>query len=118
VSGNTGGSGISNRGASANGSGTSSSSRRRTPVIPKDDFGISHMMAIIEYKAAQAKNQENKEQEKQRSVDVVQERLFGTPVDLDKLHPQVRGIYEGGFKMLEEMDKVLDSYMQPSIGAF
>ncbi|KAF9446797.1 hypothetical protein P691DRAFT_761309 [Macrolepiota fuliginosa MF-IS2] len=112
-SGHTGTSGASRSG----GSGTSS--RRRGPIIPKDDFGISHMMAIIEYKAAQAKSREGGEREKKaESVNIVDEKLFGTPVDLEKLHPQVRGIFEGGFKMLEEMDKVLDSYMQPSIGAF
>lgn len=97
-------------GLSKNGSGTSS--RRRGPVIPKDDFGISHMMAVIEYKAAQARKREDEgkkkdgERGKGSGVDVVDERLFGTPVDLDSLHPQVRGIFEGGFKMLEEMDKV------------
>ncbi|KAF5363760.1 hypothetical protein D9756_001108 [Leucocoprinus leucothites] len=99
--------------------------RRRGPVIPKDDFGISHMMAIIEYQTAQAKSQEvgatageRGEKGKVEERDVVDERLFGRPVDLEKLHPQVREIYEDGFRMLEEMDKVLDGYVQPSIGAF
>jgi hypothetical protein len=91
-------------------SGTSrggASSKKKGPVIPKDDFGISHMMAIIEYKAAQAKIQENEARgEKEKDVDVVDERLFGRPVNIDQLHPQVRDIYESGFKMLEEMDKV------------
>ncbi|KXN88348.1 Tip elongation aberrant protein Tea4 [Leucoagaricus sp. SymC.cos] len=109
----------SRSGTSANGSGTSS--RRRGPVIPKDDFGISHMMAIIEYNAAQAKSRESEarlgEDGKEKEVDVVEERLFGRPIDLEQLHPQVRDIFEGGFKMLEEMDKVLDSYVQPSIVA-
>lgn len=108
ASGNTNTSEASKSGASPSGSGTSS--RRRGPVIPKDDFGISHMMAIIEYKAAQAKSRENEGREKERSVDVVDERLFGTPVDLEKLHPQVRDIFEGGFKMLEEMDKVSSGF--------
>ena len=90
-------------------SGTSSSViKRKGPVIPRDDFGISHMMAIIEY---QAKSKENAAVErvgggKEKEMDVVDERLFGRRVDLGQLHPQVRDIFEDGFKMLEEMDKV------------
>jgi hypothetical protein len=82
------------------------SSRKRGPVIPRNDFGISHMMAIIEYKASQAKSGESDAGERKGEVDVVDERLFGRPVDLEQLHPQAREIFEGGFKMLEEMDKV------------
>ena len=74
-------------------------SQQRWPVIPKDDFGHAHMMAIIEYKGSRPK-------QPIPPVDPVDELLFGTPLDLDSLHPQVRDIYANGFKQLEEMDKV------------
>lgn len=87
--------------------------KRRGPVIPRDDFGISHMMAVIEYQATQVKNKENAAavmmeggREGGTETNVIDERLFGRRVHLEQLHPQVRDIYEGGLKMLEEMDKV------------
>lgn len=83
--------------------------KRRGPVIPRDDFGISHMMAIIEYQATQMKEKEKAAAvmtEGEIETNVIDERLFGRRVRLEQLHPQVRDIFEGGFKMLEEMDKV------------
>ena len=68
-------------------------------MIPKDDFGYAHMMAIIEYKGSRPK-------QPILPLDPVDELLFGAPLDLDSLHPQVRDIYASGFKQLEEMDKV------------
>lgn len=96
------------KGGSASGTNLNAT-RRRGPVIPRDDFGISHMMAIIEYQATQVKNKENAAAvmvEGETETNVVDERLFGRRVHLEQLHPQVRNIFEGGFKMLEEMDKV------------
>lgn len=74
-------------------------SQQRWPVIPKDDFGHAHMMAIIEYKGLRPK-------QPVPPLDPVDELLFGAPLDLDSLHPQVWDIYASGFKQLEEMDKV------------
>ena len=78
---------------------TPRSQPRRWPVIPKDDFGHAHMMAIIEYKSLRPK-------QPVLPLDPVDELLFGAPLDLNSLHPQVRDIYASGFKQLEEMDKV------------
>jgi len=87
-------------------------SKRRRPVIPKDDFGYANMMAIVEYKSLRPK-------QPIPPLDPVDELLFGAPLDLDSLHPQARDIYASGFKLLEEMDKVLDTYIQRSVvGAF
>jgi len=87
-------------------------SQQRRPVIPKDDFGHASMMAIIEYKGLRPK-------QPTLPLDPVDELLFGAPLDLDSLHPQARDIYANGFKLLEEMDKVLDTYIQKSVvGAF
>lgn len=72
--------------------------------LPKDDFGFAHMMAIIEYKASKPKVATP------RPLDPVDELLFGTPLDLESLHPQAREIYASGFKQLEEMDKVCSCF--------
>ena len=74
-------------------------SQQRWPVIPKDNFGHAHMMAILEYKGLKPK-------QPILPLDPVDELLFGAPLDLDSLHPQVRDIYASGFKQLDEMDKV------------
>lgn len=68
-------------------------------VIPKDDFGLAHMMAIIEYKALKPRKVE-------KPLDPVDALLFGRPVDLESLHPAAREVYGPEFKYLEEIDKV------------
>ena len=72
---------------------------QRRIKIPKDDFGLSHMMAVIECKGAQPKTV-------LPPLHPADELLFGRPVDLEGLHPSVREIYGPGFKQLEEFDKV------------
>lgn len=69
-------------------------------VLPKDDFGLSQMMAIIEFKNMPARKQGLP------PMDPVDELLFGPRIDLDTLHPQIRDIYSSTFKQLEEMDNV------------
>jgi len=84
----------------SSGPSTPSSRRNKRVVIPKDDFGVAHMLAIIEFSG--------------RGVNVppppppdpVDEMLFGRPIDWASLHPQIRDIYAGTFKQLEDMDKV------------
>ncbi|PPR06947.1 hypothetical protein CVT26_004136, partial [Gymnopilus dilepis] len=99
---------------------------KKKMIIPKDDFGIEQMMAIIEFKASLASansgtsgvgaSVNKKLREPMHPVD---ELLFGPPVDLDSLHPAVRDVYASGFKQLEEADKILDSYISRSaVGAF
>lgn len=67
--------------------------------IPNDDFGLSNMMAVIEIASAL-----------HRPVDPplhhVEELLFGKPVEVQSLHPDIREIYSGAFQQLDEMDKV------------
>ncbi|KAG5643245.1 hypothetical protein DXG03_001295 [Asterophora parasitica] len=74
------------------------------PLIPKDDFGVEHMLTIIEYKDA-------KPRVPLPPLHPADELLFGRPMDLAALHPQVRDIYAPTFKQLEEMDKILDDYL-------
>ena len=84
-----------------------SAARYQTPmptprlVLPKDDFGLSQMMAVIELRAAQQRKQPPSERQ-----DRVDELLFGKPSDLHAMHPQIRDVYSSTFKQLDEMDEV------------
>jgi hypothetical protein len=73
--------------------------QQKRPFVPNDDFGVSHMIAFIEYKASQPKSP-------LPPLTPAEELLFGRPIDMQALHPTVRDIYAGAFKQLEEMDKV------------
>ncbi|KAG6841352.1 hypothetical protein C0991_011895 [Blastosporella zonata] len=75
------------------------SQQRRRPVIPRDDFGVGHMLNIIEYMDAKPKVS-------LPALDPVDALLFGRPLDLQALHPHIRDIYAPTFKQLDEMDKV------------
>ncbi|KAI0688641.1 hypothetical protein C8T65DRAFT_589341 [Cerioporus squamosus] len=70
-------------------------------VLPKNDFGLDQMMAVIEMRAAL-----NKKIPEHAPLDPVEEMLFGRPVDAQALHPEIRNIYASTFKQLEEMDQV------------
>jgi len=74
--------------------------QQRRLILPRDHFGHSKMMAIIEYKASAPAEKPT------CPLDPVDELLFGAPLDLESLHPSVRDIYAAGFKQLEEIDKV------------
>lgn len=76
----------------------------KRPYISKDDFGISHMMAIIEIVGSAPKAP-------QTSVDPVEELLFGKPIDVTTLHPDIQEMYAGPFQQLDEMEKTLDEYL-------
>ena len=73
--------------------------KQKLPFFTKDDFGLSHMLAIIEYRGSNPPAS-------LPVLDPVEKLLFGRPVDLEALHPQVREIYADSFKQLDDMDKV------------
>ena len=73
-----------------------SRSQQQWPMIPKDNIGHAHMMAILEHKGLKPK-------QLIIPLDPVDELLFGAPLNLDPLHPQVWDIYASGFKQLDEM---------------
>ncbi|EIW81859.1 hypothetical protein CONPUDRAFT_164601 [Coniophora puteana RWD-64-598 SS2] len=107
---------------------------RRVPAIPADDFGISHMMAIIHLNArraaaASASNPDGFGVDRSASrmtvgrseivaADPVEEMLFGKTVDVQALHPDVRRIYASSFEQLAEMDKTLDEYLQQALRTY
>jgi len=71
----------------------------KRPFVPKDDFGVSHMMAIIEIAGSVPKVP-------QPPGDPVDEMLFGKPLDVTSFHPEIQEIYAGAIQQLNEMDKV------------
>ncbi|KAI0269365.1 hypothetical protein BC834DRAFT_1017379 [Gloeopeniophorella convolvens] len=77
-------------------------SRAQKPklALPKDDFGVGHMMAIIELAGLQ--------ETPAAPVHPVDEMLFGRPMVMEELHPAIREIYAPTFKQLESMDEVSD----------
>ncbi|KAH9843488.1 uncharacterized protein C8Q71DRAFT_728653 [Rhodofomes roseus] len=89
-----------------------SAGRYQTPmptprlVLPKDDFGLSQMMAVIELRASQ----QNKLPEL-TPQDRVDELLFGKHHDVNALHRDIRDIYSSTFQQLEEMDQTLEQLL-------
>ncbi|KAI0938901.1 hypothetical protein AcV5_000470 [Taiwanofungus camphoratus] len=81
-------------------------------VLPKDDFGLSQMMAVIELRASQHKRPEVP------PLDPVDELLFGRHLDINTLHPQIKDIYSSTFKALDEMDETLDKLLHHAIPTF
>jgi hypothetical protein len=75
--------------------------KRRKPklTLPKDDFGVSHMMAIIELAGLQDRPAPPP------PVDPVDEMLFGRPINMEELHPAIREVYAPTFNQLDEMDQ-------------
>ncbi|KAL0948907.1 hypothetical protein HGRIS_009016 [Hohenbuehelia grisea] len=84
--------------------------QRKRVVIPKDDFGLTQMMAVIEFNALKPTT------EPEPPIDPVDKMLFGRPMDLNVLHPQIREVYRDSFKELEEMDKYLDECLLKATG--
>lgn len=80
----------------------------KRPYIPKDDFGVSQMMAIIEIASRTHRPIEP-------PLHPVDELLFGKSVEVQSLHPDIREIYSGAFQQLDEMDKTLDEYLQHAL---
>jgi hypothetical protein len=73
--------------------------RRPKPFIPKDDFGLSNMLAVIELGGSVRTPTPP-------PSDFVEEFFFGKKLDVEGLHPAVREIYADSFKQLEAMDVV------------
>jgi hypothetical protein len=73
--------------------------QRKKPVIPEDDFGVAHMMAIIEYTGTTPKTT-------LPPLHPVDELLYGRKFDVESLHPAIKELYSDSFKKLDDMDKV------------
>jgi hypothetical protein len=77
--------------------------RKPKLTLPKDDFGVSHMMAIIELAGLQDRPPPPE------SVHPIDEMLFGRQINMDELHPAIRELYAPTFRQLDEMDQVSDA---------
>jgi hypothetical protein len=73
--------------------------QRKKPVIPDDDFGVAHMMAVIEYTGTAPKTT-------LPPLHPVDELLYGRKFDVESLHPAIKELYLDSFKKLDDMDKV------------
>ena len=71
----------------------------KRPYICPNDFGVGHMLAIIEIAGTVVKPPEP-------PLHPVEEMLFGKSIEVQTLHPEIREIYSGAFQQLDEMDKV------------
>lgn len=78
--------------------------RRPKPFIPKDDFGLSNMLAVIELGGSVRTPTPP-------PSDFVEEFFFGKKLDVESLHPAVQEIYADSFKQLEAMDTILDELL-------
>ncbi|TBU38000.1 hypothetical protein BD309DRAFT_1084333 [Dichomitus squalens] len=79
-------------------------------VLPRNDFGLNEMMAVIEMRASL-----NNKIPEHQPLDSVEEMLFGKPIEPHTLHPDIRDVYASTFKQLEEMDQTLDELLQQAI---
>ncbi|KIY66193.1 hypothetical protein CYLTODRAFT_399105 [Cylindrobasidium torrendii FP15055 ss-10] len=75
--------------------------------LPKDDFGVASMLAIIERRAAKGQMPA----QVTPRLDPVDEMLFGRAIDIHRLHPKVRDIYASSFKELDDLDRYLDEML-------
>ncbi|KAJ3904149.1 hypothetical protein F5879DRAFT_989479 [Lentinula edodes] len=85
--------------------------KRPPPIHTKEDFGVSHMLSVIEFRAMKPKTLNKPGGRNDSDVDSVNDMLFGRPIDLDSLHPKIRELYADSFKRMAEMDEMLDKYL-------
>ena len=72
----------------------------KRPRIPKDEFGLTEMLAVINTKAMLSK------EPRPPSPDEVEKLFFGTKIDLDTVHPQIRDVYSGTVQKMKELEMV------------
>jgi hypothetical protein len=77
------------------------------PIRYKDDFGMTRMMGVIRARAARQRPPPVQAQE----LDSVQRVLFGEHIDMRKLHPEARRIYEPLSHKLDMLDKEIDELL-------
>ena len=68
--------------------------------IPKGEFGLTEMLAVIETRAME------KIPPPPPPLDEIDQMLFGPKIDLDSIHPQIRDIYAPTLKKMAELDSV------------
>ncbi|KAH8110000.1 hypothetical protein DFH11DRAFT_1547893 [Phellopilus nigrolimitatus] len=84
----------------------------KKPRIPKDEFGLTEMLAIIDSRAMLNKPPPSP------PLDEVDKLFFGSNLDAEKMHPQIRDVYAGTFKKMKELDAELETLLQKSLRLF
>lgn len=82
----------------------------KRPKLPKDDFGLTEMLAIIHSRADLAKPPPQPE------PDDVDKLLFGTPLNIEDVHPKLRDIYAPTYQKMKEIDAVSNSFLRRRCG--
>ncbi|KAJ1308846.1 hypothetical protein OPQ81_004534 [Rhizoctonia solani] len=75
------------------------------PVLLRDNFGVSELMAVIELSAALRKPAPRP------GLSPVDELLFGPSLTVGEIHPSLRDIYEPTFKEIQDVDRQLDELL-------
>lgn len=70
------------------------------PVLMKDDFGLTGLMAVVELSSALRKPAPRP------PLSMVDALLFGPSLAIGDIHPALRDIYESTFRDMQEVDRV------------
>lgn len=76
------------------------------PILMRDDFGMSGLMAVVELTAAL------KKPPLRPPLSTVDELLFGPTLSAGDIHPALRDIYESTLKEMQDVDRQLDQLLQ------
>ncbi|KAF8743413.1 Ras association (RalGDS/AF-6) domain, partial [Rhizoctonia solani] len=74
------------------------------PVLLRDNFGISELMAVIELSAALRKPAPRP------GLSPIDELLFGPNLTIGEIHPSLRDIYEPTFREMQDVDRHRDEH--------
>ncbi|KAH7343591.1 hypothetical protein B0J17DRAFT_183182 [Rhizoctonia solani] len=75
------------------------------PVLLRDNFGLSELMAVVELSAALRKPAPRP------GLSPVEELLFGPSLTIGEIHPSLRDIYEPTFREMQDVDRQLDELL-------
>ncbi len=90
----------------------SASPTPRNAVKYKDDFGITRMLGVIQARAIQKRPPPTERPE----LDDIQKLFFGERIDLTKVHPEARKIYEPLHSRLDAADIEIDEMLIELMG--
>ncbi len=92
---------------------SSASPTPRAPVVYKDDFGIKALMAVIEARAREFR----KPPPPKIECDDVQKMFYGERIDMESIHPDIRGCFAPLQMRLDAMDREIDAVLGSLVAA-
>jgi hypothetical protein len=87
---------------------TSPSPTPRVPIAYSDDFGIKALLATVE---ARARDMGPVRKVQLRESDEVERYLVGDKVDMETVHPEIRGCFTGVQSRLDRFDEDVDDLL-------